>query len=583
MIKEWLEGLAEGICSAARESRLLAVASAKQRSPRLLNREGWLFQLRQHVLRWGEQSPVGQLGNRLFTWCMAGCIGDLGLFMATVGAVAFSGEMLLGKARWFELAFWAALAWFCGGLPLLLSRRSIGRSMTEGRLLQWLLFSVCQFPQERYRTAPVGKERRFTAMLLGGLTGLMAITLSPQVTLLFFLLPLIFLLFFKRPELPFLITATVFPLINLSAHPTVILAVILAISSVLCVEKLLTGRRQIGFGGCDLLAISLALLWWLGGTVGKLQSVFLLTAWIPMRLLFEDRLWRRRLLGGLCISTVGVSVLGILQYVSGKAELKWVDASRFGDIGGRVCGVFDNPNVLAVFLLLGMPLLLVWTTAENTTGKRILGWIGFLFTSLCLVFTWSRGAWLGGMAATLLFLLCFSRGTLMLLLLLPLPLWAVLPLLPHSVSNRFSGILMTGESSVRYRINTWKGVCRMLAEHPFGIGCGDEIFHFHYPAYAVSGTERVMHSHMLWLQLGVEIGILGGALFLWLLLRLLRGVIGFLRYSERGFPRAEAVALSASILGVTVMGVFDSVWYCKPLFWLLWCLLALLCNVTAVQ
>ena len=288
-------------------------------------------------------------------------------------------------------------------------------------------------------------------------------------------------------------------------------------------------------------------------------------------------------MGGLCAATVEVSLLGILQYVSGKAELKWVDVTRFGDIGGRVCGVFENPNVLAVFLLMGTPLLLMWATSGNTAGKRVAGGLGFLLASLCLVLTWSRGAWLGWIAAMLLFLLCHSRGTVAILLLSPLPVWATLPLIPHNVSNRFSGILMTGESSVRYRVNTWKGVCRMLAAHPFGIGCGDEAFHFFYPFYAVSGTERVMHSHMLWLQLGVEVGILGGILFIWLMLRLLRRVVRTLRHSEGKALRVETVALSAAILGVTVMGTFDSIWYCKPLFWLLWWLLAMLCNVTTAQ
>ena len=50
-----------------------------------------------------------------------------------------------------------------------------------------------------------------------------------------------------------------------------------------------------------------------------------------------------------------VSLIGIAEYLFGAAELRWVDAHRFGDIGGRVTSLFSNPNILGVYLILYFP------------------------------------------------------------------------------------------------------------------------------------------------------------------------------------------------------------------------------------
>ena len=152
--------------------------------------------------------------------------------------------------------------------------------------------------------------------------------------------------------------------------------------------------------------------------------------------------------------------------------------------------------------------------------------------------------------------------------------------LPENVLNRFGSIASTTDSSAHYRINTWRGVCRLLSEHPFGIGSGESAFRAIFPHYAVSGTETVMHAHQLFLEIAVEIGVVGLILFLLVLWHLFAHVVRFCRSLAEGEKRTEGVCLAATLAGTLVMGLFDSLWYHGGLYWLFWSIAAMLANVT---
>jgi O-antigen ligase len=150
--------------------------------------------------------------------------------------------------------------------------------------------------------------------------------------------------------------------------------------------------------------------------------------------------------------------------------------------------------------------------------------------------------------------------------------------LPDKILRRLQSIGRMSDSSTHYRANTWRGVLRMLRAHPFGIGSGESAFRSVFPHYAVSGTETVMHAHQLLLEVAVEIGVVGLALFLLVLSFFFADVVRFCRKCGESARRAEAIALLASLAGALVMGLFDSLWYHNGLYWLFWSISALLLN-----
>ena len=114
----------------------------------------------------------------------------------------------------------------------------------------------------------------------------------------------------------------------------------------------------------------------------------------------------------------------------------------------------------------------------------------------------------------------------------------------------------------------------MLREHPFGIGLGYENFSARYRPYAVSGTETVIHTHQIFLQIFCELGVIGVLLFLfflgWLLSRLLKKSSQIEKNHEM-----QRFGGGGALFGVLIMGMFDNVWYHYGVFCLFWIMAAL--------
>lgn len=355
----------------------------------------------------------------------------------------------------------------------------------------------------------------------------------------------------------------VFPFLPLLPHPTVALTVGACIVLFVTCVPWGGARSAIRFGATDRAVYAFALAYLLaGGVDGAVSALFVASGWTAIRASTEQG--RARAAGCLVLSASVTACIGIWEYVSGRAVLRWVDLSRFSGIGGRVCATYENPNILAILLLAAYPLALFGAARSHDRAIRAASGIGAVCIALCTVLTWSRGAWLGMLAQTLLVLLLLSRRSMAILLLLPLPTAACLPLLPQSLTDRFASIGSMGESSVRYRLQVWQGVRRMIAAAPFGIGTGETAFRQVWQQFAVAGTETVMHAHSLLFQVALDTGAAGAVLFVLCLLILLR--------SFR--PRAPSVAGLAALVGLLVMGLFDHLWYARGMLWLFFAIAA---------
>lgn len=354
------------------------------------------------------------------------------------------------------------------------------------------------------------------------------------------------------PNLTFLFLVTAFPFFQLLKHSTLWL---LPICLFLLLWFLKSFLREPKLDFADFLVLLILLLQISAALTGYGRAIDALTAALLTSIwFFARRFWseanEKVFAFFSSISLLIVSAIGVGQYALGMAEVRWVDASRFGDIGGRVTSIFSNPNILAVYLVLYFPFSL-WAAflPQNKGRMRVFYTLVSAFCALCILLTWSRGAWLALFLELFLFLLLCSSKTRRLLFFSPLLLLAV-PFLPNNFRARLFSIGDLGESSIRYRLLTWQGSLKMLAAHPFGIGVGERAWRAIYPHFAVSGTKTVMHAHNLFLEVWAELGAVGLAVFLLLVGVSIAGAV-------KGGRRAAALSLS----GALVMGSFDHLWY----------------------
>ncbi|MCL2368985.1 MAG: O-antigen ligase family protein, partial [Oscillospiraceae bacterium] len=273
-----------------------------------------------------------------------------------------------------------------------------------------------------------------------------------------------------------------------------------------------------------------------------------------------------------------VSVYGILQFFNpGLGAPAWLDAGMF-DWDYRVYSTMENPNVLGKYFLLVIPLTLSGLFISRTRQGRFYYLASVGLMCICLVLTYSRGAYLGILFAAAVFFLLLDRRFIV-----PgiLGVIVIFLLLPDAVVHRFLSIGDLGDTSTNYRVFIWMGTLSMLRDYWFsGIGPGEAAWAAVYPAYAFHAI-ITPHSHNLFLQITTDTGAPGILVFLAILYQYFKTTFAALRRKIQGEQRVLVIGAIAAIVGFVVMSMTDYTFYNYRVMLLFWAVLAI--GVTAVR
>jgi O-antigen ligase len=274
----------------------------------------------------------------------------------------------------------------------------------------------------------------------------------------------------------------------------------------------------------------------------------------------------------LVLSTTIISLYGLYQLKTvGASSEAWVDTTLFEDIKARVGSTFENPNVLGEYLVLIIPvaIAMLWGQKGWITKLLTLGLTAIML--VCLVYTYSRGAYIGLMLAFALFAVLRDRRFVILgvigLLLLPF-------ILPPSVINRFTSIGNLSDTSSSYRISVWLGSLKLVQDYwPSGIGLGLEPFKLIYPKYSLNAA-YAHHSHNIYLQLLIENGIAGFTVFVSMMVVYYKTMLsGFYRTRDK-FTSTFMIAIASGMAGYLAQGMVENIWYNNRVLLTFWVMLA---------
>lgn len=282
---------------------------------------------------------------------------------------------------------------------------------------------------------------------------------------------------------------------------------------------------------------SMALWRWLLTEVGFFYLV------VMVRRLHRDTHRAALVLG---LTGVATAALVALQQAAEQTPTGFCRAPAAGMADGceqpgalvRVIGTFANPNLLAAFLLVLLPL--AWLAVDEWLNRsmRLAGWAVIALASLALLQTWSRA----GIAAGLL-------GALALFTLLQ----------PYGRRLRHGGllllagiggaILVVAVSGAGVRTSVWTESFRLAAANPLGVGLGragallDE---------AIPGDLQFQHAHNTWLNWLIETGWLG-----FLAVLTITGLVCWRTWRSAREGSRIAAACGAGLLGVGLMSLAD--------------------------
>ena len=276
----------------------------------------------------------------------------------------------------------------------------------------------------------------------------------------------------------------------------------------------------------------------------------------------------------LVLAGAAVSAYGICQYLFGWGyqSAAWVDSEMFSSIGFRVTATLQNPNMLGQYLVLMIPLGGACLLGAKSRKERLL-WLGCCgLLCVCMLLTFSRGAWLALLCAGLVFAVLLNPRLLMLA---PFALLALYFVLPDTIIQRFTSIGNLSDHSTSYRVSIWLGSLRMLADYWLcGVGPGDAAFNTVYPVYSYDEIVTP-HSHNLLLQITTDAGICALILFCVILVCYLRRLCVAMHREKSATGRLLHIAFLSGIAGFMVQAMTDFSFYNYRVMFLFWAYLSM--------
>jgi O-antigen ligase len=287
-----------------------------------------------------------------------------------------------------------------------------------------------------------------------------------------------------------------------------------------------------------------------------------------------------------------VGLLGLLQYVGldlapflGSKQCFAPDGGVCSNIvldGGvrRVLSVYGHPNNLGLFLGRVWPIAAALALAGQAPKTKDQRWRALVFglaALLCLggiVVSFSRGAWLGALAALALLALPFLRARFGSRAAPALVALGVVLAALAGLGLTVRGDLAGGSTPVRLLL--WREAIGYIRLHPLGIGL-DQFVSYHDPNSGRSlidpsliGTSEqyAAHPHNLLLDIWLRLGPLGLAAFGWLLAR-------FFAAGRARLGHPVALGALAAMTAALVHGMVDTFYFVPDLALAFWLLIAL--------
>ena len=258
--------------------------------------------------------------------------------------------------------------------------------------------------------------------------------------------------------------------------------------------------------------------------------------------------------------TVITGAVAVIQGIIGvEADASLTDLTLNSDMPGRVYSTLENPNNYAEFLVLFLPFAFVYALNTEKKGVRAVLMLLLAIPFAALLLTYSRSGWIAFAAAAIVFIVLYDKRLIPIFIIIGI---AAIPFLPQSIFNRILTIGNLSDSSSSYRLDIWAGCMDMLKKWWYtGVGLGPGAFKAVYPPYAYGKTCIAPHSHMLFMEVLIETGIVGFLSYLLLTFNLIKRSCISAKRKKAKWEKNLACACAASMSGIILIGFFEYCWF----------------------
>jgi O-antigen ligase len=369
---------------------------------------------------------------------------------------------------------------------------------------------------------------------------------------------------------------------DLAAGPTEVIVGLLALAWLARGVRLHGIRIRGGAVVVAILAICALMLFSVGYAIQVGPAVKESVKWIELLIILvvvldlaRDERTVSWLLAALFIAGAAEASYGVLQFATGGGPAQFEVSGAL-----RAFGHFEQPNPFAGYLSMILPLsVMIVLSRHVAAGFRILALASSGLLVLGIGLSQSRGAWLGVALATIVLFSLWSHGRRLLLVpvmatTIVVGLAAIGGLLPASIADRLAqtiqyfgvfdvrAVQLTPENwAVVERMAHWQAGWSMFLDHEWlGVGAGN--YAAAYPLYYVATwLDALGHAHNYYLNILAELGVVGLALFLLLLVLVFWRLGGALIGSAacgNAFWRATLAGVVGALVVFCIHNLFDN-------------------------
>lgn len=277
------------------------------------------------------------------------------------------------------------------------------------------------------------------------------------------------------------------------------------------------------------------------------------------------------LCAGIAFVGLAMALHGIYQYiVAVPIPASWMTKTE-ESVRTRAFSITGSPNILGTYMVLTAPLFAAFSYYVKRPFFKVCAWGCVGLEMICLLVTYSKGAWVGMVCAVLMFSILHDRRILGLLSVgvagaLTLP--SILNRILYLFTPEFSTASAAGGRSMRWK----RGMSLLNANKLLGFGLGrfGGAVAMQNQYLEVTSGFSYFYLDNYYLKIAVEMGYPGVILFIIMMLCLLVQGIRVVGLSLRTKLSPLASGILSGLFGVMMHCIFENIFeepYMMALFW----------------
>ena len=265
-----------------------------------------------------------------------------------------------------------------------------------------------------------------------------------------------------------------------------------------------------------------------------------------------------------------ISIYGIYQFLMGIPVDPLLIDLNMGQMLSRVYSTMGNPNLYAGVLILALPFYILMYLEQEEVKKKAITVVGGMLVLCNLMLAYSRTAYVATIISIVVFLILKNKKMLPILL---LGMVLAIPIIPSDVITRL--MTLGKDSSSLYRFNIWETSMKIIKDNwILGIGINVDNYKIIFSNY--SNYTPPSHTHMFFMQIWLELGLIGLFSFIWMIIRLIKWALKVLIAGIDKKMNNIIIANISSLVGILLFGLAENIGFGLRLLYLFWTVIMLL-------